>query len=337
MGSAIGGVVGAVTSENIANRSMDQAQNARRSALEQWAGLNAPSIAEQELNLEGLTNVGDFQAQLESALGMGPSAMEGVSVDPVIQQAQMNALAQLSEMGQTGLTPAEQAALNQSRRAAANEAQAKGEQILSDMARRGMGGSGAELAARLQASQSAADRQSQENDRALQMAQERALNSISQSGNLATALSGQQFGQKSDVAKAQDFINQFNTQNQQNVQQRNVGTSNAANLRNLQTKQDIANQNVGLRNAQQEANKRLIQQQFNNRTALAAGRSGQYAGIANATQTAGQDAAARNAGMWGNIGKGVDTAAGSYFANQKDGDGGFSTQEENDWLEDEIF
>lgn len=324
----MGGVAGAFFGDRQAQADRAAARRAQADALAQYANISPPSIDDQNLDLSLFENIGALSPTLESNISMGPSAMENIALDPRLAQAQMGALEQLSQMGEVGLLPGERAALNQARRAAASEAQAKSAQLMDEYARRGMGGSGAELAARLQAGQSAADRQSQESDRLMQMAQERALSSISGAGNLAGQIGNQQFGQQSDVAKAKDYINQFNTQNQQNVQQRNVQNQNQAQLRNLETSQDIANKNVSTKNYQQEKNKGLLQQNFQNQMNLAAGRAGQYQGMANNAQ----QNAANTANMWSNIGKGVDTAAGAYFANSKPSSSNLSKEEEDAWL-----
>ncbi len=305
MGGVIGGFVGNSAGEGYRTRAAGYAQD----AANLWNDLQVPTIESQELNLLTPEYLGDFQAQMEQAQSLGPSAMENIAVDPRLAQAQMGALEQLSQMGEVGLLPGERAALNQARRAAASEAQAKSAQLMDEYARRGVGGSGAELAARLQAGQSAADRQSQESDRLMQMAQERALSSISNAGNLAGQISNQQFGQQSDVAKAKDYINQFNIQNQQNVQQRNVAGANQAGLRNLQEQQRIAEQGTGIKNQQQQYNKGLIQQQFQNQTQKIGGQTGQLANLQNLNN----QQAGRTADMWSNIGKGVDQGVAAYF------------------------
>lgn len=282
---------------------------AQRDAIAQFNAIQMPSIEEQQLMLQHPEYLGDYQAMMENAQSQGPSAMEGISTDPRLQDAQMAALENLSQMGESGLLPGEEAALRQSRRGAAGEAQAKSAQIMSDMERRGMGGSGAELAARLQASQSSADRMSQESDREMQMAQERALGAISQGGALAGQVRGQQFGEQSDVAKAKDYINQFNTQNQQAVQQRNVANQNQAGMRNLSEQQRIGEAGTAANNTQQQYNKELLQKKFNNQLALAQGKAGQYNQIA---QNQMQDAANKGQ-MMGNMLGAAGTVVGAVY------------------------
>ncbi len=305
MGAVIGGLIGYQQGE----AGQNQADDKLRENTNLWKGIHVPTIEEQQLALLNPQYQGDFNAQQEALSQMGPSAMENIQADPRLQQAQMNALENLSQMGETGLMPGERAALNQARRSAAGEAQAKSAQIQSDMARRGMGGSGNELAARLQASQSSADRQSQENDRTMQMAQERALGAIGQSANLAGQMRGQDFSQQADVAKAKDYINQFNTQNQQSVQQRNIAAANQAGLRNLSEKQRIGEAGNTIQNQAQVHNKDLYQTKFANDNTSAGNVTGAT------TAEAARDAARgkRAADMWSNTGKGIDQGIGSMM------------------------
>lgn len=325
---AIAAIGGAMIGNQQASANRTAAENARRQAIEQFMRIQIPDIEAQKIDPRLMEYIGNYQAGQEGAIGMNPSSMEGVSTDPRLADAQMSALDLLSQMGETGLLPGEEAALRQSRRGSAQEAQAKSAQLLDEFARRGMGGSGAELASRLQASQSSADRMSQESDRILQMAQERALSAIGQQGNLAGQIRNQSFGEQSDVARAQDAINQFNTANQQNVQQRNVASTNQANQRNLGEQQRIAEGRTAQQNMADQYNKELQQQQFGNRMNLAAGRAGQFTGSADAaSKQAGQ-----TADMWAGIGRGVGTGVAAYNQQPAAKPTGFTKQEEDDFL-----
>ncbi len=344
MGGVIGGIAGAYN----AGQDRDAAAQARNQALQQWTGLNAPDIASQQLALQQYQNAGNLNPAQIQALQQGPSAMEGIQTDPRLVQSQMAALQQLSTTGQMGMTPAEQAALNQAQQQASAQAQAKNAQIMDQFARTGMGGSGAQLAAQLSNSQGQAQQLANNSNQVAQNAQQNALQAISQAGQLGGQINAQQFGQKSDIAKAKDYINRFNTENSQQVQNANVQAANAAALRNLTNQQNISGQNTQLANQQQQYNKQLIQQQFNNQAALAAGRSGQYQGIAQQNM----QNAANTANSYAGIGQGIDTGVGALYhassnSNGNDGLGeygqnqngvanstnpGFSQNEEDAWL-----
>lgn len=301
----MGAVIGGQQAEN--NR--QAAQHAQEQALQLYGNMSVPSVTSQQLNLADYQNAGNLTPQALQALQMGPTAMGGIQTDPRLVQAQMAALNQLSTTGQMGMTPAEQAALNQAQQQAAAQAQAKNAQIMDQFARTGMGGSGAQLAAQLSNSQGAAQMLANNSNQVAQNAQQNALQAISQSGGLAGQIQGQQFGQQAEIARARDYINQFNTQNAQNVQNTNVGAANQAQLRNLTNQQSLMNQNTELGNQQQQHNKQLLQQQYNNQLGLAAGRAGQYQGIAQ-TQ---QQNAANTANQWAGIGQGVDTGLGAMY------------------------
>lgn len=305
MGGVIAPIIGAQSAQN----QLDAANDARQQALAQWTGMSAPGIAGQQLNLQNYQNAGNLVNQNEQAQQLGPSAMTQVQTDPRLVQAQMSALQQLSQTGQMGMTPAEQSALNQAQQNAAAQAQAKNAQTMNQFAARGMGGSGAELAAQLQNSQGAAQMLANNSNQVAQNAQQNALQAISQAGSLGGQMQGQQFGQQAAIAQARDYINQFNMQNAQNVSNTNVGLGNQANQFNLQKNQNLSNMNTQQANQQQTYNKQLQQQQFNNQMALASGRAGQYQGIAQSQQ----QQAGNTANMWAGMGRGVDTAAGAGY------------------------
>ena len=54
------------------------------------------------------------------------------------------------------------------------------------------------------------------------------------------------------MARAKDIVNQFNTQNRTQVQQRNVSAQNQARLRNLQEQQRISEAKAAQQNYQQD-------------------------------------------------------------------------------------
>jgi hypothetical protein len=222
--------------------------------------------------------------------------------------AQQQALASLAEQGQTPLSAMERAQLGDIQRGVSQQEQARQQQILSEMAQRGMGGSGNELAARLISSQKAADLANQQAAQVAAMAQQRALNATSQAGALGGQIRGQEFGEKSAQAQAADTIARFNAGQQQSVQQRNVGALNEAQLRNLQEKQRIADEQNRLRNSQQMYNKELLQKQFQNQVDIGQAMAGGYQQRANQYNS---DAASQLAGG-ANLGSGISGLVGAF-------------------------
>jgi hypothetical protein len=279
---AVGGsLLGGAAAKDASRGYFNDAENEYRAALEAIKNLQIPDIEKQKLLLELPQIMGTYNPQAEQYFQQQQTEMGNIQVDPQLEQAQMAALQSLQQMGQGGLTASEKAVLNQLRRENSGQEQARQGAILQNMAERGIGGSGLELAARLSSSQASADRASQESDRLAAMAQQRALESIQKAGNMAGEVRGQDFGEKSQIAKAKDVINQFNTANRQSLESRNVNALNEAQVRNLQEKQRVADQQTQLRNQQQAYNKELQQKQFDNELAKAKARSDAGAAFAN--------------------------------------------------------
>jgi hypothetical protein len=290
-----------------------QAQRGAQGAIDRGnsaiGGVNLPDIDLMKLNLESPELIGQYAPLLEQLQQMGPSAMEGVSTDPRLKQTQMQALEQLSGFSKGEMSPADATMLEQIRRGAAAQGQARQSAILSEMQQRGQGGSGAELIAKLKSGQAEADRASQEGMGLQQMLQQRALQALSQQGQLAGSVRGQEFNEQSDVAKSRDIINQFNTQNKQNVGQRNITQQNLAQATNLSERQRVADQAMNMRNQQQQYNKQLEQQRYSNELGRAQAMAGQQANLANYLSNAGaQNAQGATNAFQGAINMGVALA-----------------------------
>lgn len=319
MGAATAGaiaapIVGGMIGSGMARGDERAARGARQAALAQFLGIDVPTVAEQEVDFLLPEFMGEYAPGMEDVVELGPTAMEGIALDPELRSAQMEALQRLSEVGEAGLTPGDVAAMRSLQRQVSGQEQARQEAILQEMARRGVAGSGQELAARLQSSQSAADRASEEANRMAQMAQARALEGITQAGSLGGRIRSQEFGEQADVASARDAISRFNAANQQSVRQRNVEAQRQAQLRNLQEQQRLSEQQAATKNLQQQYNKELIQQRYQNQLDRASGAAGQYEGIARDRDRAAQ----RTADMWAGIGRGVGTGIGAFAGRDKD-------------------
>lgn len=133
-----------------------------------------------------------IQALMQGAQGLDPN----VSTDPSTRNAQMQALAQLSNMASAGGNdPISQAAISDALGRAAQQSQGLRDATLQSMQARGMGGSGAEMAGLLSADQAGAN---QANSNALNAASQsrmRALQAMGSMGNLASGIRGQDWQQ----------------------------------------------------------------------------------------------------------------------------------------------
>ena len=293
----IGKVGGSMAATNQLRQGDQDLQNNYDTNIKNLYGIDIPDIPieDQKLYLQQLASTGNFSPQMLQALAMAPSEMQNVQADQSDIQAQANALKQLQDVSTQGMTQADAAAMRQTNRQASSDDIARRKAILNDMAMRGTLGSGAELAAQLDSVQKAQDQEAQQNDKMLQQMQANRLAAIAQTGQLSGQARSQDFGEKSARAQAADAINQFNTQNKQNINNQNVGNQNNAQLYNLQNNQNIANQNVALNNYQQQYNKQLLnqnaQQKFQNELMKQNLINQQNIGSGKAAQQIGQDTA----------------------------------------------
>ncbi len=306
IGGGVASLAGGIFGASKKSEADEQAAKSQAEALKQWLALNIPDVEEQKIFLQQLKSEGQLSPELEQAITAPDSLMQGVAVDPALKAAQLEALSGLKNISDSGgHTLEDKANLNQAMNEIGAVERGKRDAIMQSMQQRGVGGSGLELAAKLSNQQAAATSANQVGLQVAADMQKRALEALMQRGSLAGDVRGQEFGEQSDKAKAQDIINAYNARNRQDVQQRNVDTKNAASLYNLQEKQRISDTNTGLSNQQEMHNKGLIQKNFENRATKAGGTAGQYQQTAAQQTQQGNDAAA----MWSGIGSGAGQAA----------------------------
>lgn len=297
MGGFIGGIgefvgnTNADSSKSLADR---QLLETKREMLLRLSGISMPELEELERNYLLAENMGELTPEMEQLFSQQDTSMGDIAVDPRLQQSQFDVLQQLAGLSQGGLSEADVMGLEQVRRDASAQDQARQQQVLQEMQARGQGGSGNELISRLKSSQVAADRASQEGMQIAQMAQQRALQALMNQGNMASSMRSQDFGEQSDVAKARDTINRFNTANQQNVQQRNVGAQNTAQEKNLNTRQGLEDRRVQTRNVEQNVNKDLLESQYGKRVGREQMLNDQRLGVANQSRSNVYDQEQRN-------------------------------------------
>lgn len=307
LGDALGGIAGGIVGNLAAQGDQDAATAARQAALQQFLDIKAPTIEEQRIALQNEQLAGELNPALQGTVTQDPSQMAGISIDPRLKDAQMNALAQLGDISKGGLTAQDRMNLMQITNQNSGDAEAASKAVMQNMAARGMAGGGAELAARLIGSQNAVNRNANAGQSLAAQAQQRALGAMAQGGQMAQGMQAQSFNEQAQQASAQDMINRFNAQNRQNVMGQNVGAQNAAQQYNLSNKQNVLNANTGIANQQEVQNKGLYQQDFNNQMQKAYGTAGQYGKLSG--YDSGQ--AAQTRGMWAGLGAGAGDLASS--------------------------
>lgn len=166
---------------------------------------------------------------------LGPTELAQIQTNPAYRAAQDDALNKLLEMEEGGgFNLEDRAALNRIQNQIARQEQAQRQQITEQMNARGVAGSGAELAMQLGNAQAAADRAQQSGLDVAAQAQRRYFDAIRGRADLAGQLRSQDWGEQSEVARAQDEINRFNWGRRFDVQQYNN------NLRQQQYQNQVA-------------------------------------------------------------------------------------------------
>lgn len=307
------GIAGAAGLASYAAQSSanDRAQKMNEDSMREWMALRIPDPAEQKVVLDRFVSQGVIDPRLESAIKADPSAFDKVFTNSRYQASQNRALSELENIGyEGGMRLQDKAALQDATQDSIVKDRAQREGIAAEMARRGLGGSGFDVAAQLQGQQGTADRMANSSLKAAASAQDRALQAIMGAGDLAGKYRSQDFSEQAQKASAADKINMFNTENLRDVNQRNTGMLNRSQELNLANRQKISDDNTRLGNSEQMYNKGLAQQQYENEMKRTAGATGQYKNVADNEQKGGQ----MLGNTIGNIGAAVTSA---YGANAK--------------------
>jgi hypothetical protein len=316
---AAGGIVNFFANQSAAEKAKLLAdENFKR-----WMDIQIPNPEDQKLVFKQLTSAGVLDPRLEQVFTQAPSAMNQVRADPLTQTAQLNALRSLQDRGfDGGLSLQDQAMIQDAQTQNQNQARGNSAAIMQNLAQRGASNSGFGVAAQLSNAQNAANQNASSGLNIAAAAQQRALDAIQGAGTMAGSMQAADLGQKNAVAKSNDIINNFNVQNAQGAQQRNIGYLNAAQAGNLSNAQRIGDANVGLYNDQDKYNKELLQQQFNNKTTQVQGANNAANGQAAAALQQGQNLgnfATNTANMVGGAlaTKGAQDYWTNYFDKQK--------------------
>lgn len=225
---------------------------------------------------------------------LSETELSKIQSDPILREAQMNALSRVQAIAdQGGLTAEDRARLADiSRRQKVTE-QGQRQAIAQNAAQRGIGGSGLELAQKVASQQEQANIAAQQGTDVAAEAQRRQMQAALEAGRLGGDIRSQEFNEAARRDEAQDLINKFN-----------VGAQNEAGLELARQRQRIAEQNVNLANQSRLYNIGRNQRAFENQLKIAAGKTG-------ALQQIGAGASDREGRLTNLIGTGIQAAAGA--------------------------
>lgn len=327
---AIGGIVagaGSLLGAGLGYLSAEKDRAAQKKAIKkamrELESLGVPPDLSKSIVVEELQRQGIYTPELQQEIDVAESEMGKITEDQSLRDAQKQALAMMQQRAQVGLGAEDRAALNEVRRQVQADAEAKRQQIMQTMAARGQAGGGADLMAQLQASQGAADQAAAGSDTIMAQAQQRALEALARSGQMAGDVRSQDFNVASARAQALDERNRFLAQNAVARQAANVQALNQAQQLNLAEQQRLHEANIAARRA--EAERQVAEQGnlFDRKFDLASAKSSAQLGQAAAARQAAQD----KQSMYTQIGSGLGkVGAGLYesgaFSSTPDAAGG---------------
>lgn len=288
----------------------NDAQDALKKAQRDIDAIQVPTIQGLTLpELQQYVSAGVMTpAQMEAYLQQN-NALADQNIDQAGTQAQVAALNQLSGVANAG---AQGTAVSQAQQADAIDRmnQATGGQrgaIEQSMAAKGT--PAAMIQAALSNQYQGQDAQQAHRDSLQSQAQsyQQAVNAMAQGGQLGGQLQGQQNTQGNTVAQAQNAMQQFNAQNQQNASLNNANMKQEANTYNTENAQNVSSKNTGLSNERTRYNANVPETVFQNQMQKAGGQANVAGQQANQATQAGQ----QEAGLWGGIiGAGATLAGG---------------------------
>lgn len=231
--------------------------------LAQIQGIRTPSAEELQLSpLAQYTSTGELTPAMMEAAQAGPSAYDLEKLSTVPMSTMQEVLARQREIAASnGMTPQEQAGIARAEESANRNTAGQRGAIAQDFAGRGIPQS--LISAALQNASAGQNAQQMHMDalNAQAGAANNGLTAMSNAGNLAGQMYGQEAGQANTIAAAQNALNQFNATNTQASNMANQANKQAANIYGTENRQGISNENVAGQHEVQKQNQIYAPQQ----------------------------------------------------------------------------
>lgn len=285
-----------------------------RAATDELGKVQVPAIEAMKIKLAELVQQGVITPEQAQATLVENNAFDDVSVNAQARGAQMSALQELQDqIANGGLSDVARSRIQQTLDEVNNNQRGQDQAITQDAQRRGVAGSGLELAQRLMSQQNAANTAGRQGMDIAAMAEQAKMQALEQASRLGGQIETNDFSQQAQKAQAQNAIEQFNATNQQQVTMANIAARNAAQQANLAEKQRIADTNVRNENTNRERNSNLIQQNYENRLSKAQSVAGALGAQGQQAQNYANQQAKRSSDLFsGAVGTAATFGAGSF-------------------------
>lgn len=242
--------------------------------------LKSPTAEDLTYQLDQLVQQGVITPEQAKTYLQEGTSFSDISTDPRLRDAQMAALSSLQDIANSGgLTAIDKAKIGEITSRLGQEERGAREAIVQRSAEQGRGGTPLELAALLENQQGSATRASQEGADVAAMAEQRALEALTNAGNLGGQIRSQEFGEQSDIASAKDLMARFNAEHLNTSEEANAARRMTAQEQNLAERQRIADANAGIRGENRsiaaDAKQTAYENELDKRKSIAAALSAQ--------------------------------------------------------------
>jgi exonuclease VII small subunit len=255
-GAVLGGITGAIGGAGAA-AAQKKYEAAMANYLQQLKAIDLPKYEELMLALERYEKGEELAPELMTILQETQNNVSKITEDKINKETQLEAIAALKARAQGGLTLQDRADLLEAQQQIDRQSQGQQKSIMQNMAARGMGGSGQELASRLMAGQQGAQLASQTGLNVAAQSRAEALRAMKDAAGMSEAYTQNQFGRDLTRAQSQDDMLRRNLDRQQQSMMYNVNAVNAAKAANLARAQSVSDRNVDMSNFEQKYNKDL--------------------------------------------------------------------------------
>lgn len=321
-GTAIGtmgsNLIGSNAARSQSEAAMAEAARIRQQALAELSGLNPIQLGALGYTPEEI----DFIKSPQPLLYTAPEDVDPttINVDEQTRDIQMQALQDLINRSDEGLSAQDQYNFMKNRRTAETAARGQEQAIMNNLRQRGMSGTGLEAALRMMSSQGASDRLAE--SQAMQAAQNAntRLNALQAQAGLAGDIRQDDISLTKNNA---DILNQFawnNSERARQLQNMNIDKQNQMAQQNVDEQRRVNAANTEMMNQSQLLNKQqdiqnqLIQQQSAHDIGRA--KAGALTGGIPDIYAQGAANAAGDRQMWNTIGSGIGTAGQMYLSSQ---------------------
>ncbi len=299
------------------NKPSNAAAQAYQQAMAQLQSVPVPDPETLKVNMQQLVQQGLVQPKDAEAVLVQHNAYDEANGSDEARGAQLEALQGFQDQAHAGgLTDVDRAAIQANLDQTANTERGQNQAITQDARRRGISGSGLELAQKLISQQSSADQAGRRGMDIAALAQQAKVEALKNAANTGSSIENQTFGEQAQKAAAANQIAQYNATNQQQVTLQNIAAQNAAQATNLAEKQRIADANTSSENANRVRNADLIQKNYENKMDKARAVANLAAGQGQATQSYNDAQRKYNGDFTGGVLKTVGDLGTTYLTNK---------------------